>query len=119
VLVDTMGELLSFYASADLAFVGGSLVPVGGHNLLEPAALGVPTLCGQHMFAAQDIADQMREAGGVVQVSSPENLAAELLRLAGDAHAREDIAMRARTVVQSNRGALQRTMDVVNLALKR
>jgi 3-deoxy-D-manno-octulosonic-acid transferase len=119
VLVDTMGELLSFYACADLAFVGGSLVPVGGHNLLEPAALGVPTLCGPHMFAAQDIADQLREAGGVVQVSAPEKLTVELLRLASDKNACEQVASRASAVLQSNRGALQWTLDLVKFTLER
>src|SRR5690606_7097343 len=55
-LVDTLGELLDFYAAADVAFVGGSLVPIGGHNLLEPAALGVPVLTGPHNFNGQDVA---------------------------------------------------------------
>jgi len=55
-LVDTLGELLDFYAASDVAFVGGSLVPVGGHNLLEPAALGLPILTGPHNFNSEDIA---------------------------------------------------------------
>ena len=67
-LLDTLGELLDFYAAADVAFVGGSLVAVGGHNLLEPAALGVPILTGPHNFNSEDIARlliaQRRRRGG-------------------------------------------------------
>jgi len=118
-LVDTMGELLNFYACAQVAFVGGSLVPVGGHNLLEPAALGVPILCGPHLSATQDVADQMHEAGGMVQVLSAENLSAEVLRLAADVHARQQLAACASAVIQANRGALSRTMAVVERALQR
>src|SRR5688572_33268656 len=55
-LVDTLGELLDFYAMGDVAFVGGTLVPVGGHNLLEPAALGLPVLAGPNNFNSADIA---------------------------------------------------------------
>ncbi len=54
-LLDTLGELMTFYAIADVAFVGGSLVPIGGHNLLEPAALGLPILTGPHNFNGEDI----------------------------------------------------------------
>ncbi len=62
-LGDTMGELLFLYALADIAFVGGSLVPNGGHNLLEPAALGKPVFAGPHLFNFLDIAAQLRDAG--------------------------------------------------------
>jgi len=112
-LVDTMGELLDFYAAADLAFVGGSLVPVGGHNLLEPAALGVAPLCGPYMSNAQDVADRLIAAGGVVQVASSAELAGELVRLAADTAARRALGARALRVVEDNRGALQRTLDAI------
>jgi 3-deoxy-D-manno-octulosonic-acid transferase len=117
VFVDAMGELLNFYACADIAFVGGSLIPVGGHNLLEPAALGVPVLCCPHMFAAQDMANQLKDAGGLVEVLSAAHLSDELMRLAADAHVRQQLAARASTVLQANRGALRRTLDAVDLAL--
>jgi len=64
-LVDTLGELPMFYAAADVAFVGGSLVQVGGHNLLEPAALSLPVLAGPHNFNAEDIASLLVESGGL------------------------------------------------------
>ena len=64
-LVDTLGELQMFYAAADVAFVGGSLVPVGGHNLLEPAVLGLPMLSGPHTQNAQDVAELLQECGAL------------------------------------------------------
>ena len=73
-LVDTLGELQMFYAAADVAFVGGSLVPIGGHNLLEPAALGMPILSGPHTHNAQDIAELLAQAGVLRIVRSREEL---------------------------------------------
>jgi 3-deoxy-D-manno-octulosonic-acid transferase len=110
VLVDTMGELLSFYACADLAFVGGSLVPVGGHNLLEPAALDVPILCGPHLFAAQDIADRLLQAHGLIQVTAIAELCEQVVRLASDAPTRQGLARNAEQVVRINRGSLLRVL---------
>jgi 3-deoxy-D-manno-octulosonic-acid transferase len=114
-LVDTMGELLSFYAAADLAFVGGSLVPVGGHNLLEPASFGVATLCGPYMSNAQDVVDRFRSSDGVVQVSSAEKLGDAVLTMANDLTARAELGARGRDVVEGNRGAVIRTLDLIDL----
>jgi 3-deoxy-D-manno-octulosonic-acid transferase len=71
-LGDTMGELLFLYALADSAFVGGSLVPNGGHNLLEPAALAKPVLSGPHLFNFLEIAAQLRSAGALQEVDDAE-----------------------------------------------
>jgi 3-deoxy-D-manno-octulosonic-acid transferase len=112
-LVDTMGELLHFYAAADVAFVGGTLVPIGGHNLLEPAALGVPTLCGPYVSNAQDVADRLINAGAVMQVHSGTELSVALLKL----HANEELRARTgRSALQAigeNRGALSRLMQLI------
>jgi 3-deoxy-D-manno-octulosonic-acid transferase len=70
-LGDTMGELLFLYALADSAFVGGSLVPNGGHNLLEPAALAKPVLSGPHLFNFLEIAAQLRDAGALQKWMMP------------------------------------------------
>jgi 3-deoxy-D-manno-octulosonic-acid transferase len=83
-LVDEMGALLVWYAAADAAFVGGSLVPAGGHNLLEPAMLGKPVLAGPHDANAPEVARRLRDAGGLVVVSGPGDLAAELAALFAD-----------------------------------
>jgi 3-deoxy-D-manno-octulosonic-acid transferase len=112
-LVDTMGELLSFYAAADVAFVGGSLAPVGGHNLLEPAALSVPILAGPHLSNAQDIADRMLAAGAARCVKSTEALGDAILKWAGDAQARLHAGRRGAEVVNANRGAVDRVMALI------
>jgi 3-deoxy-D-manno-octulosonic-acid transferase len=112
-LVDTMGELLNFYAAADVAFVGGSLVPVGGHNLLEPAALSVPILAGPHLSNAQDIADRMLAAGAARCVKSTEALGDAVLKWANDAQARLHAGQRGAEVVNANRGAVDRVMALI------
>ncbi len=83
-LVDEMGTLLVWYAAADAAFVGGSLVPAGGHNLLEPAKLGKPVLAGPSASTAPEVAQRLRETGGLAVVTGPGELAAELAGLFAD-----------------------------------
>ncbi|SDI92837.1 lipid IV(A) 3-deoxy-D-manno-octulosonic acid transferase [Billgrantia gudaonensis] len=110
-LGDTMGELLILYGAADLAFVGGSLVSVGGHNLLEPAAMGVPVLSGPALANFSDIADELRRARALVEVANGEALSATLLRLFDDEPERHRLAEAGQTVVAANRGALTRTLE--------
>jgi 3-deoxy-D-manno-octulosonic-acid transferase len=113
-LLDTIGELEDFYAAADLAFVGGSLVPVGGHNLLEPAALGVATLTGRHQHNAPDIARLLGEAGGLQFVGDEAELGAALLRLLSDEAERARMAAAAQATVAANRGALVKVLALVS-----
>ena len=112
-LLDTMGELTDFYAAADLVFVGGSLVPVGGHNLLEPAALGVATVSGNHQFNAPDVARMLSACHALCIVHSPSELTAAVTRLMSDAGARQQLADAARDAVTANRGALEKTLRLV------
>lgn len=112
-LLDTLGELLLFYAAADVAFVGGSLVPVGGHSLLEPAALGLPVLTGPHNFNAADVARLFLESGAALQVNDAEQLYAALMRLFSGSAERASMGERAAALVASNRGALGRLMQLV------
>jgi 3-deoxy-D-manno-octulosonic-acid transferase len=109
-LGDTMGELLMLYGAGDIAFVGGSLVPIGGHNLLEPAALGVPVLSGPALDNFADIAEVMREAGALVEVVDVDELVDALRRLFADAGERHRLAAAGRGVVTANHGALDRTL---------
>jgi 3-deoxy-D-manno-octulosonic-acid transferase len=113
VLLDTIGELSDFYAAADLAFVGGSLVGVGGHNLLEPAQIGVATLSGTHQFNAPEVALALREAHAVRIVANAAELAAAVSALAADPAARTALAEAARAVVAANRGALARVLALI------
>lgn len=115
---DTMGELPVFLAAADVAFVGGSLVAVGGHNILEPAALGVPTLFGPHMFNFAAIAEMFLQQGAARQVEDADALASAVLALFGDAGLRARIGDAGRRVLEGNRGALDRTMRIVSDLLR-
>lgn len=110
-LGDTMGELLFLYALADVAFVGGSLVPNGGHNLLEPAALGLPVLSGPHLFNFLEISAQLREAGACLEVGDGEALARELRALLGEPGRRQAMGRAGLAVLQRNQGALARLLD--------
>jgi len=109
-LGDTMGEVPLFYAASDIAFVGGTLVPVGGHNLLEPAALGRPIITGPHLFNTQEIADMFAELGASLVVESAAELAAALHALFSNRQQADEIGARGQSIVQKNRGALQRLL---------
>jgi 3-deoxy-D-manno-octulosonic-acid transferase len=116
-LVDTLGELPTFYAAADVAFVGGSLVPIGGHNLLEPAALGRGIVVGPHTFNAPDIAALFLANGAAIQVEDADSLAGAVVDLLADPARRADMGTKARTLVESNRGAVARVVDLVTTLL--
>ncbi len=110
-LGDTMGELLFLYAVADSAFVGGSLVPNGGHNVLEPAALGKPVLSGPHLFNFLEIAALLREAGALEEVDDAPGLAVAVQRLFELPQDAQRMAEAGLKVMQANQGALQRLLD--------
>ncbi|GGO78036.1 3-deoxy-D-manno-octulosonic acid transferase [Marinobacterium nitratireducens] len=118
-LGDTMGELMAFYAAADIAYVGGSLVPRGGHNPLEPAALGKPVLMGPEVFNFQSICDELETAGGLERVPDEAALASQLERLLSDEALRLERGEAARNFVAQNRGALERLYGEVEAMLVR
>jgi len=112
-LVDTLGDLQTFYAASDVAFVAGSLVPVGGHSLLEPAVLGLPMLSGPHTQNAQDVAELFEQSGALRIVRSKEELAQRVADWFDDpARARADGASGQQAVAQS-RGAVHRLVAMV------
>jgi 3-deoxy-D-manno-octulosonic-acid transferase len=117
-LLDTLGELAQVYTLAGVVFVGGSLVPSGGHNILEPAVAGKPVLVGPHMENFQEIADQFRAEAALVQVGSVEELAEEVVALLLDGERRRRLGDRARDLVARNRGAVQRTADALSSLLR-
>ena len=112
-LGDSMGELTMFYAASDVAFVAGSLIPVGGHNLLEPAALGIASLTGPYNFNAVDIAELLEQAGAVEAVADQTQLARRLIDLLADPveHRRRGDA--GRNTVMRGRGALERLLRLL------
>ena len=117
-LGDTMGELPILYAASDLAFVGGSLVDIGGHNLLEPAMLGVPALAGPHTRNFADIAASLRAIGAVRVVYGAEDLASTVIDLLRDPNRRHRMGEVGSGFVRSNRGARERTMAVIDELLE-
>ncbi|MEM7501341.1 MAG: lipid IV(A) 3-deoxy-D-manno-octulosonic acid transferase [Pseudomonadota bacterium] len=118
-LGDTMGELPVFYAASDVAFVGGTLVPIGGHNLLEPGALGLPVITGPHLFNTQDIADLFTDSGASIIVKDSSALATGVIDLLRDSAARESIGRKGRQIVDANRGALKRLLVLLSPQLER
>ena len=117
-LGDTMGELLFLYALADIAFVGGSLVPNGGHNLLEPAALAKPVLSGPHLFNFLEIAALLRNAGALAEVTDAASLSAAVQRLFDQPQQARTMADAGLQVMSANQGALQRLLDGIGRLVK-
>ena len=118
-VLDTLGELVSFYSIATVAVVGGSFYPgVNGHNPLEPAALGVPTVFGPYMSNFMDPARVLLAAKGAIQVSGPEDLCAALDRLLADPAEQRRLGTRARRAVLAHRGAIARNVDLIEAVLK-
>ena len=117
-LVDTLGELLDFYAAGDVAFVGGSLVPIGGHNLLEPAALGLPVLTGPHTANSEDIARLLVARGAAEVVHDAQQLGVRVSMLLSDPDERDRIGAAGRASVDNNRGALGKLLGLIEPLLR-
>lgn len=113
IILDTIGELFGIYSLADVAFVGGSLVPVGGHNLLEPAIHGVPVLFGPNVDNFREEARILVESGGGIQVKDEEELYLNLLKLLSDDAGRMQAGKNAREAVQKETGVSRRTAGLI------
>jgi 3-deoxy-D-manno-octulosonic-acid transferase len=113
-LLDTIGELRSFYAICDIAFVGGSLVKVGGHNLLEPAAMKKPVIFSRYMFNFKEISEALILAGGGILVKDKQELYAQVDKLLSDKKYSQQVGDRAFSVIEANSGAAKRTIDAVS-----
>jgi 3-deoxy-D-manno-octulosonic-acid transferase len=116
-LGDSMGEMFAYFAAADLAFVGGSLVPVGGHNLLEPAALGLPVLFGPHLHNFVAARDLLLQQGAAVAIGDAPGLSAELKALFADPARRARMGLAGKSAVEANRGALQTLLGLLERQL--
>ena len=113
-LADTMGELLMLFGVADVAFVGGSLVPVGGHNLLEPAGWGKPVLTGPHLHNFTAISNLLDDAGALTLVDNADALAIALQGLFRHPERRQSQGQAAAAVVDANRGALEKGLELIS-----
>jgi 3-deoxy-D-manno-octulosonic-acid transferase len=114
---DTLGEMMLFYAASDIAFVGGSLVETGGHNPLEPAALGLPVITGPHWFNFSGIYPELLTCGAARQVSDSDELAARLVEWFEDEELRREAGEAGRQVVARNRGALENILTEIKSCL--
>jgi len=112
-LVDTVGEMMNLYALSDFAYVGGSLVPLGGHNLLEPASVGVPSIFGPHMNNFMEIEEMVLQYGAGIQVQRPEDLTAACRALITSAELRRVMGLNGLKLMRDNGGATARHMDVI------
>lgn len=112
-LGDSMGELLVFYGAADVAFIGGTLVPIGGHNPLEAAAMGLPVIMGPHVFKMRQVADQLVDSGGGQQVNDAVFLADAVTELLEHPDRRVAAGRCARALMDANRGATERMLDQI------
>ncbi len=113
-LGDTMGELLLLYAAADVVFIGGSLIEHGGHNLLEPAALGVPSVVGPSMYNFEEITSRLLECNGIIQVNDAAQLTSSTEMLLRDANLCSRMGENAATFVENNRGALASLLCLID-----
>ncbi len=118
VIGDTMGELLTFYGAVDIAFVGGSLVPVGGHNLIEPAAWACPVISGSQLFNFSEVEKLLRDNRALAIADNAEQIAAQVSAWLNDETARKAYGERAKAVADSNRGALEKLCALIALSLK-
>jgi 3-deoxy-D-manno-octulosonic-acid transferase len=112
-IVDAMGELLPYYAACDVAFVGGSLEAIGGHNALEPAALAKPVLLGPHTFNFEDITNQLLNTGAAIRVNNAGDLEKATARLFRQPDLRDQMGRAGLELVKSGQGALERTLEIV------
>lgn len=113
VILDSRGELAWLYKEATVAFVGGTLVPVGGHNLLEPAVWGKPVFFGPHTDHCVEVAELLIGAGGGMRIENAGELASRVIELLHDESQLMQMGRAAREVVQENQGALQVTLDQI------
>ncbi|HET6420718.1 MAG TPA: 3-deoxy-D-manno-octulosonic acid transferase [Geobacteraceae bacterium] len=113
-LLDTVGELMSLYALSDLVFVGGSMVPVGGHNLLEPASMGVPVLFGPFMNNFREIASLIVRSDAGVQVENEAQMVSSACSLMGDNEKRRDMGINGARILEKNSGSTERHMEIIS-----
>jgi 3-deoxy-D-manno-octulosonic-acid transferase len=110
---DSMGEMFAYFTACDVAFIGGSLLPLGGQNLIEACAVGKPVLVGRHTFNFAEATEQAIAAGAALRVADAEALMTQAVRLLGDGAARADMGARALAFAHQHRGATARTVELL------
>ena len=118
-LLDTLGELQLHYAASQVAFVGGSLVAMGGQNMMEPASLGLPVITGPHTYNFTEITELLLERDVLIRISEEQHLAQEVCLLLSDANRRHFLGEIGREVIESNKGNIDRLMKLITPYLSR
>ncbi|MFN3235195.1 MAG: lipid IV(A) 3-deoxy-D-manno-octulosonic acid transferase [Gammaproteobacteria bacterium] len=116
-LGDTMGEMFAYLGASDVVFVGGSFIAVGGHNVMEPAALAKPILIGPHWFNFAEAVKQLQQSDAIIEVDDSLSLAKNVLNLFEDVASRQSMGVRAKQVVDNNRGAVVRQFNILKKVL--
>ncbi|MGZ8955691.1 MAG: 3-deoxy-D-manno-octulosonic acid transferase, partial [Methylovulum sp.] len=111
---DTIGELKMLYAASDVTFVGGSLVPKGGHNILEAAAVGVPVLFGPYMINFKEIAEEILKQDAAIQCHGKDDIIAALIALHDNPDYSSRLVEKGKLFVQRNQGAIDRICEVLS-----
>jgi len=119
IIIDTLGELTTFYSIATVVFVGGSLVPIGGHNILEPMAYGVPVIFGPYMENFYDIANLTLKKRGGIQVDNEDSLFVNIKDILSNPKKRKLIGEAGLNIVKENRGATLKTVESILPFLKK
>lgn len=115
ILGDSMGEMFAYYACADVAFIGGSLLPYGGQNLIEACAVGTPVIVGSHAYNFADATHHAIRAGAAIQINSANELAENLASLLTDSAKLAEMRQQTLSFVNENRGATKNAMDIIAL----
>ena len=118
ILGDSMGEMAAYYAAADVAFIGGSLLPYGGQNFIEACAVGVPVLLGPHTYNFAESAERAVQGGAAIRVGDASELACEITRLLADESLRREVSQRALRFSAEHRGATQKVMALLERVMK-
>ena len=119
VVGDSMGEMLAYYAAADIAFIGGSLLPLGGQNLIEPLAVGTPVVIGPSSYNFADVTRHAVNAGAAIQCADSGSVIDAVQKLLVDRESRETMAAAARRLLDDHRGATERTMNYLKERLEK
>jgi 3-deoxy-D-manno-octulosonic-acid transferase len=119
IFIDTIGELAKIYSIADLVFVGGTIAPRGGHNLLEPARLGKPIICGASLYNFRDVAEGLLKQGGMRIIHSEEELFEQIQLLLRDSKLLKSMGLSCKEFSSSLRGALGRSVEVIEDCIKK
>ena len=117
-LLDTMGEVTLFFAASDIVFIGGSLVPIGGHNILEPAIQGLPIIIGPYFSNSEAVVDEFVEDDACLVVENESKLAMDISALLYDSAKAESMGQKGLKIVRKNKGAIERLLHILNPILK-